>query len=135
MRRKLKHLSILLTAATTFLSAQSPRTSSAAATNTLKTNAQIVILDVVVTDKNKKAVHNLKASDFNVLDSGTPQTISHFEEHVYPNPKLSPAPPTASSAPGAAAIAPSPGPVTPSTSSCSIASTLRLRSSPMSVQS
>ena len=58
---------------------------------TIKTRAQIVIVDVVVTDKNQNPVHNLKQSDFNVLEGNTPQTISHFEEHIYPNPKAPPA--------------------------------------------
>ena len=102
MRRKLKHLSIVLTAATTFLSAQSPQTPSAAAAPTIKTSAQIVILDVVVTDKNKKPVHNLKPTDFDVLDSGASQTISHFEEHIYPNPKVPSAVPGAPSPSGVA---------------------------------
>ena len=58
---------------------------------TIKARAQIVIVDVVVTDKNQNPVHNLKQSDFNVLEGSAPQTISHFEEHVFPNPKAPPA--------------------------------------------
>ncbi len=68
---------------------QSPAPAPAPAT--IKARAQIVIVDVVVTDKNQNPVHNLKQSDFNVIEGSTPQTISHFEEHVYPNPKAPPA--------------------------------------------
>jgi VWFA-related protein len=60
---------------------------------TLKTNARLVVVDVVVTDKHQQPVHNLKQSDFTLLESNTPQTISHFEEHIYPNPKAQPAAP------------------------------------------
>ncbi len=47
---------------------------------TLKTSAQLVIVDVVVTH-NKIPVHGLKAADFTLKESGTPQSIKHFEEH------------------------------------------------------
>jgi VWFA-related protein len=60
------------------------------APTTIKARAQIVIVDVVVTDKNQNPVHNLKQSDFNVIEGNAPQTISHFEEHIYPNPKTPP---------------------------------------------
>ena len=72
---------------------QSPahsQTPAPATAPTIKARAQIVIVDVVVTDKNQNPVHNLKQSDFNVLENNSPQTISHFEEHIYPNPKAPP---------------------------------------------
>lgn len=45
-----------------------------------RTNANLVLVDVVVTDKGT-AVQGLKASDFEVLEDGRPQTVSTFEEH------------------------------------------------------
>jgi VWFA-related protein len=57
--------------------AQSP-----AAVPTLKAKAKIVVIDVVVTDKQAKPVKELQASDFTVAENGAPQTISHFEAHT-----------------------------------------------------
>jgi len=48
---------------------------------TLKANTRIVVVDVVVTDQKQNAVHNLKASDFTLLEKDQPQAIAHFEEH------------------------------------------------------
>ena len=82
---------VALTALQLQAHSQSPAQSPAPApAPTIKARAQIVIVDVVVTDKNQNPVHNLKQSDFNVLEGNTPQTISHFEEHIYPNPKAPP---------------------------------------------
>jgi VWFA-related protein len=49
---------------------------------TIKTNARLVVLDVVVKDGKGHPVHGLKATNFAVTESNGPQTISHFEEHV-----------------------------------------------------
>ena len=49
---------------------------------TVKATAQLVLVDVVVTDGNRKPVHGLKAGDFSVTEGGVPQTIKHFEEHT-----------------------------------------------------
>jgi VWFA-related protein len=88
MLRLLSSLLVLIALTTAQAHAQTP---APAATPTIKARAQIVIVDVVVTDKNQNPVHNLKQSDFNVLEGSTQQTISHFEEHIYPNPKAPPA--------------------------------------------
>ncbi|HEX4067445.1 MAG TPA: VWA domain-containing protein [Acidobacteriaceae bacterium] len=45
-----------------------------------RANANLVLVDVVVTD-NGSAVHGLKAGDFEVLEDGRAQTVSAFEEH------------------------------------------------------
>lgn len=45
-----------------------------------RTNANLVLVDVVATE-NGAAVQGLKASDFEVLEDGRPQTVSTFEEH------------------------------------------------------
>jgi len=67
---------------------------------TLRASSRIVVVDVVVTDKQQNPVHNLKDSDFSLLEKGQPQTIAHFEEHtaisadavakLLPVPKLDP---------------------------------------------
>lgn len=45
-----------------------------------RTNANLVLVDVVVTDKGN-AVQGLKASDFRISEDGRPQSITTFEEH------------------------------------------------------
>ncbi|WP_433963711.1 VWA domain-containing protein [Tunturiibacter gelidiferens] len=49
---------------------------------TLRARTQLVVVDVVVTDKGQNPVRNLKASDFTLLESGRPQQIKSFEEHT-----------------------------------------------------
>jgi len=45
-----------------------------------RTNANLVLLDVVVTDKGN-AMQGLKASDFRIAEDGREQNITAFEEH------------------------------------------------------
>ncbi len=47
-----------------------------------KANARIVILDVVVTGKNRRPLTGLHQQDFLVSEDGHPQTINFFEEHT-----------------------------------------------------
>jgi VWFA-related protein len=47
----------------------------------LQINVRNVLLDVVVTDKKGIAVPGLHKEDFEVLESGKPQTIEYFEPH------------------------------------------------------
>ena len=47
----------------------------------LKITARTVVVDVVVTDKNGKAVPNLQEEDFQITEDGKPQTISFFDPH------------------------------------------------------
>jgi VWFA-related protein len=49
---------------------------------TLHAGTQLVVVDVVVTDKNHKPIHGLKESDFTLTEENVPQTIKHFEEHT-----------------------------------------------------
>jgi VWFA-related protein len=56
--------------------------SSQKAVPTLKAKAQLVVVDVVVTDSSHRPVHGLKASDFTLSEGNLPQTLSHFEEHA-----------------------------------------------------
>ena len=65
------------------LFAQTPHPDSrSSATTTLKATTQLVIVDVTVTDSHRRPVHNLKASDFVVLEDNVSQNIKAFEEHA-----------------------------------------------------
>jgi VWFA-related protein len=48
---------------------------------TIKTRSDLVVIDVVVSDKSHTPVQNLKQSDFTLLESGQPQQFKSFEEH------------------------------------------------------
>ena len=48
-------------------------------TPTLTVNARLVVLDIVVRDKNNKPVTDLTKDDFRVFEDGVPQTIRTFE--------------------------------------------------------
>ncbi len=50
-------------------------------TTVLKSQVQLVVLDVVVTDKKGHPVRGLKAADFTVLEAGQEMTVQDFEEH------------------------------------------------------
>ena len=60
---------------------QQPAPSTTAQPATLHASAQLVVVDVVVTDKNRKPVHGLKSSDFTLTEDNAPQVLNHFEEH------------------------------------------------------
>lgn len=74
----------ILPAALFALSAPSPlhaQQTSASPTITLHAQAKLVVVDVVVTDRDHHPIHNLKQQDFSVLEDRRPQTITSFEEH------------------------------------------------------
>lgn len=48
---------------------------------TLHASTQLVVVDVVVTDKNRKPIHGLKQADFALTEDNAPQALNHFEEH------------------------------------------------------
>jgi len=58
------------------------RQSPSSGVTTLHTGTQLVVVDVVVTDKNQKPIHGLKLSDFTLTEENVPQVIKHFEEHT-----------------------------------------------------
>ena len=58
----------------------------------LRTGANLVLVDVMVTEKDK-AVHGLDKSHFHIFDNGHEQTIANFDEHR-PPPELGAAPVT-----------------------------------------
>lgn len=47
----------------------------------LHANAELVIVDVTVQDKNGHPVHGLRREDFTLTESKRPQTVGYFEEH------------------------------------------------------
>src|SRR5580704_3141612 len=76
---------------------QTPSQSPSSVVPTLKVGTQLVVVDVVVTDKHHKPVHGLQLSDFELTEDSKQQTVSHFEEHtiagvakVMETPKLPP---------------------------------------------
>jgi len=71
--------------------AQTPSQTPAPATpppgsTVLQAGTQLVVVDVVVEDKNGNPVHGLKAEDFSLTEGKVPQTVRHFEEHSTLNP-------------------------------------------------
>jgi VWFA-related protein len=75
---------------------QSVPAAAQAAPTTLQSNTSLVLVDVVVTSRNKP-VQGLKESQFQVLENGKVQPITSFEEHQPPAtqdlPKPAPLPP------------------------------------------
>ena len=49
-------------------------------------NARIVVLDVVVTGKNRRPLTGLHKQDFVLTEDGHPQAITYFEEHTSTQP-------------------------------------------------
>ncbi len=92
MPRRLPTL-LLLFATTANLSSASAQLQSrdpqANSIVTLKTNSNLVVVDVVVTDKSGNSVRNLQRSDFALEENGATQQIRNFEEHQA-SPKLDP---------------------------------------------
>ena len=79
MARLPAYLPLLSLCLATVAGAQSPAPPSVP---TLRAKTRIVVIDVVVTDKQGNTVKNLKPSDFALAENGTPQTINHFEAHT-----------------------------------------------------
>ena len=74
---------IFFPALTSLALAQTPaQPASSQPVPTIKAGTQIVIVDVVVADAKGQPVHNLKASDFAVLENNVSQPIKNFEEHT-----------------------------------------------------
>jgi VWFA-related protein len=48
---------------------------------TLRLNTRAVLVDVIVTDHDGKAVHGLNKDAFRLTEQGAPQAVSYFEEH------------------------------------------------------
>lgn len=56
----------------------SPQGQKPQAADTLRIETELVQIDIVVTDKQGKPVTDLKREDFQVLEDGKPQPVSHF---------------------------------------------------------
>jgi VWFA-related protein len=83
----LKRLSSLLLCLLPALSASLAAAQAQPDVQTLKLQARIVVLDVVVTDKAGHVVNNLTKDDFTILEDGKPQPIRSFEppeKHMLP---------------------------------------------------
>ena len=51
---------------------------------TLHTGTKLVVVDVIVRDKNGHPIHGLTRNDFLLAEAGKPQALSSFEEYVTP---------------------------------------------------
>jgi VWFA-related protein len=82
LRTSLPGLSFLIfVLGTSAMMAQEPASAPGGGV-TLRANANLVIVDVAVTDKQGHAVHGLKQGDFSLMENKSPQTIKSFDEHV-----------------------------------------------------
>jgi VWFA-related protein len=75
---------------------QGPPVSAPVQGPTIKAESRIVVVDVVVTDKQGQSVPGLRKDDFHVSEDGVPQIVASLEEHkgAAPNEiKLPPMPP------------------------------------------
>ena len=62
------------------LSAQSEEDEQPKSSQVFRSDARLVVVDVVITDNAGHVVHGLKTQDFTVLEDGKPQTIVAFDE-------------------------------------------------------
>jgi VWFA-related protein len=60
---------------------QDPPPGSTPGAPTFKAESRIVVVDVVVTDGKGQSVDGLSQNSFSIVEDGSPQTISSFEEH------------------------------------------------------
>ena len=75
---------------------EGPPVSAAVQSPTIKVESRIVVVDVVVTDKQGQSVPGIRKDDFHLSEEGSPQIVTSFEEHkgAAPNEvKLLPMPP------------------------------------------
>lgn len=82
--RQIRKLSCLYLFAGSFAWAQTApatQTTGDSPSVTIRTNARIVVMDVLVKDKAGNSVHGLKPHDFVVLEDGKRQQVKGFEEH------------------------------------------------------
>jgi VWFA-related protein len=73
---------LVLTCFVVSLCAQSSSPESTDVHSTFKSNSRLVVVDVVVTDRNDQPVPGLHREDFQVLEDGQPQSVRFFEEHT-----------------------------------------------------
>ena len=100
LRRVVPGVMVAFLAAVAVPSYTAAQSSPAPSQATIRTSANLVVLDVTVTDGQKNPVHHLAATDFTVLENGKPQTVTVFEEHVAGSPAPAPSAPAPSLAPG-----------------------------------
>ncbi len=81
IRSSLAAASLLFLASLCFGRPQQPPVSSPLQGPSIKAESRIVVVDVVVTDKQGRSISGLSKDDFHIAEDGTPQIISSFEEH------------------------------------------------------
>ena len=78
IRRLVSLLTITLTLISSSFIVASPQDKKKPDQDTVKLSAELVQIDVLVTDKNNKPVSGLKREDFELSDNGKPQEITSF---------------------------------------------------------
>lgn len=71
-------LAVVVGSAGVRIGAQQPQASQEAPPPTIRVSTRLVLVDVLVTDKNDKPVAGLKAEDFTVQEKGKAQKIAFF---------------------------------------------------------
>jgi VWFA-related protein len=86
---------VFLSVSTAFAQTTAQPTADSPPVSSIHVQSRLVVVDVMVRDKDRKPVHGLTAADFVLRESGNPQQIKVFEEHrsqpgrpIPPNPKL-----------------------------------------------
>jgi len=82
MTRSVSALTLLAASLLAPAPARAQTPAQAQPVTTLKLTTRAVVVDVVVTDSKGHPVHNLKPSDFTLLESGKPQSLAHVDEHT-----------------------------------------------------
>src|SRR5690348_13304697 len=72
---------------------QAPPVSAPVQNPSIKVESRIVVVDVVVTDKQGQSVPSLSKDDFHVFEEGSPQIVTSFEEHKGSAPSAVKSPP------------------------------------------
>lgn len=75
------------TAILTFIASTAlPQSAQQQSQTNLKVQVPLVLEDIVVLDSHDQPVHNLKATDFTIIDNGKPARLQSFDEHTAPTP-------------------------------------------------
>ena len=82
LRRRLLPL-LVLSCLLVSLCAPSSPPQSTEVHSTFKANSRLVVVNVVVTDRNDQPIPALHREDFQVLEDGQAQSVSFFEEHTH----------------------------------------------------
>lgn len=78
--RKATAVAVFIAAANALASAQQPSTAQSSGESVFRSVSELVLVPVIVRDKNQGFVSGLGKHDFTILEDGVPQAIAHVEE-------------------------------------------------------